>query len=85
MRTQGILLVKGALFFVTLYSTDGGSFCPASTSADPWCLDTGAKPVEWRQMCDQLVTCLDEYSHTLLRNQRRFLEVGDRRANGRDL
>ena len=29
-------------------------------------------------MCDKLVTRLDEYSHTLLRHQRRFLEIGDR-------
>ena len=29
-------------------------------------------------MCDQLVTRLDEYSHTLLRHQRRFLEIDDR-------
>ena len=28
-------------------------------------------------MCDQLVVRLDEYSRTLLRHRRRFLEVGD--------
>ena len=78
MRTQGILLVKDAVFFITLCSTNGGSFFPAPTSADPCCLNTGVKPAEWHQMCDKLVTRLDEYSHTLLRNQRRFLEVGDR-------
>ena len=29
-------------------------------------------------MCDKLMTRLDEYSHTILRHQRRFLVIGDR-------
>ena len=35
------------------------------------------KPDQWKQICDGLVACLDEYSDTLLRNVRTFLGIGD--------
>ena len=55
-------------------------FVLTSTSVNPPRFNAGAKPGGWHQMRDQLVTRLDEYSETLLRNLRRFLEVGDRRG-----
>lgn len=61
---------------MTLCSTDGRSpclvFCP-----DRPRLVTGAKPGQWKEICNELVTYLDEYSGTLLRNIRRFTEIGD--------
>ena len=57
-----------------------GYFIPTPTPVNPRCLNTGARPSEWHQICDQLVTHLDEYSDTLLRNLQWFLEVGDRRG-----
>lgn len=35
------------------------------------------KSNQWRRSCDQLVALLDEYSDTLLRNLREFVEIGD--------
>ena len=35
------------------------------------------KPDQWKRICDDLVTCIDEYSDTLLRNARTFLQIGD--------
>ena len=48
-----------------------------STLADPRCFVTGVRPGQWKQLCVQLVTRLDEYSDILLRNIRNFLEIGD--------
>ena len=55
-------------------------FIPTSTPVNPPNFNTGAKPGKWNQRRDQLVTRLDEYSDTLLRNLRRFLEIGDNRG-----
>ena len=38
---------------------------------------TGGKPGQWEEICNGLVTRLDECSDTLLRNIRRFVETGD--------
>jgi len=35
------------------------------------------KTNQWGRIYDGLVTCLDEYSDTLLRNVRTFLRIGD--------
>ena len=40
-------------------------------------LAAGAEPDQWRELCEELVTRLDEYSDTLLRNARTFLQLGD--------
>lgn len=37
----------------------------------------GARPGQWKQLCDELVTRLDECSIALLRSAQRFLEFGD--------
>jgi hypothetical protein len=55
-------------------------FVLTSTSTNPSCFNTDAEPGGWHQMRDQLITRLDEYSDTLLRNLRRFLDVGDIRG-----
>ena len=46
-------------------------------SADFRCLVTGVKLDQWKQIRGELVTRLDEYSTTLLRNIRKFLQIGD--------
>ena len=53
------------------YSTDNGPLLIPATCS------TGEKPGHWKQICDQVVGQLHEYSETLLRNLRRFLEIGD--------
>jgi len=45
-------------------------------------LTAGAEPDQWRQLCEQIVTRLDEYSDTLLRNARTFLQLGDTQGAG---
>ena len=57
-----------------------GHSAPTSTSVNPLCFNAGAKTGKWHQIRDHLVTRLDEYSDTLLRHLRRFLEVGDKRG-----
>ena len=37
----------------------------------------GVKPDQWKRICAGPVTRLDEYSDTLLRNLRTFLQIGD--------
>lgn len=78
MRTQGILLIKDAVFVMTRCSTDGGSSHLIVARADHRYFATGAKTGQWEQICTELVTRLDEYSGVLLRNARSFLEVGDK-------
>ena len=56
---------------------------PLSVPPDPRCPDTGTKLGRWKQTCDELVTRLDEYSVTLLRNARKFLWFGD--SQGADI
>ena len=38
---------------------------------------TGVKSSRWKEIYDELAVRLDEYSDTLLRNIRRFIEIGD--------
>ena len=52
-----------------------GHHTSSLTLADHHCSVTGVKP--WKQLCDQLVIRLDEYSDALLRNMRDFLEIED--------
>ena len=44
--------------------------------ADPRCFTTGAKPDQWKLIYDVVIR-LGEFSDTLLRNIRRFTEIGD--------
>ena len=61
------------------------SFCSADSGLshlpvrliDPLCFVTGVKPDRWKQIRDDLVIRLDEYSDTLLGNIRIFLQIGD--------
>ena len=76
MRTQGILLVKDAILLMALCSTNGRSFHFVVYPSRP-CLVTGTKPGQWKQIYDELVIRLDEYSDTLLQNAQRFTEIGD--------
>ena len=39
-----------------------------------------AKPSQWKQISHELVTRLDEYSDTLLRNMRNFLQIKDQQG-----
>ena len=57
-----------------------GYFTAPLAPADLRCLVTGVKPDQWKQICAELVTRLDEYSSTLLRNIRRFLQIRDSRG-----
>ena len=41
------------------------------------CIVIGVKPAQWKQICDGVVTPLDEYSDTLLRNVQTFVQIGD--------
>lgn len=41
-----------------------------------------AEPGQWRQLCEELVIHLDEYSDTLLRNARTFLQLEDTQGAG---
>jgi len=41
------------------------------------CSVTGVKLGQRKRICDELVARLDEYSNVLLRNIRRFIEIGD--------
>ena len=77
MRTQGILLVRDAVLIMSFCSADSKlSYFPVRL-IDPLCFVTGVKPDRWKQIRDDLVTRLDEYSNTLLRNVRTFLQIGD--------
>ena len=38
------------------------------------------KPGQWKQICHELVTRLDGYSDTLLRNMQNFLQIKDRQG-----
>ena len=77
MRTQGILLVKDATLLINLSLTDGRSSHIVISLTDPCCFVTGVKPGQWKQICDELVTRLDEYSDALLRNIQMFITIGD--------
>ena len=55
-------------------------FVPTSASVNPPCFNAGEKPGGWHQTCDQLITRLGQYSDTLLRNLRQFLNVEDNRG-----
>ena len=77
MRTQGVLLVKDVILFMSLISTDGALSHYAVSSSDPRCFDTGTKPSQRKEICDELVTRLDRYSNVLLRNIRVFMEIED--------
>ena len=79
MRTQAILLVRDATLFLDIL-LDGGE-CVAlgirrliGQTSQPISVH---KSSQWRQSCDQLITLLDGYSETLLRNLRTFIEIGD--------
>jgi len=77
MRTQGILLVKDAVLTTALCSADSRLFHIVVDLVDLPCFAIGAKPDQWKQICDGVVTRLDEYSNTLLRNIRTFQQIGD--------
>ena len=47
---------------------------------DPLRFDTGVRPDQWKQIFDELVTRLDEYSNALIGNAQKFLEIGDTRG-----
>ena len=77
MRTQGILLVKDATLVINLCLTDGGSSHPVVSPTNPRRFVAGAKPGQWKQTCEELVTRLEGYSNALLRNILRFTTIGD--------
>jgi len=77
MRMQGILLVKDVTVLINLCLTDGGSSHLAISPPDPRYFVTGVNPGQWKPICDELVTRLDEYSNALLQNIRRFISIGD--------
>ena len=79
MRTQAILLVRDATYFLKILSDGGECIAPgiwgsAGQTSQPVLVH---KSSQWRQPCDQLVTLLDGYSDELLRNLRVFIEIGD--------
>ena len=47
---------------------------------DPLRFVTGVRPDQWKQILDELVTRLDEYSNALIKNAQKFLEIGDTRG-----
>ena len=49
----------------------------SSTPVDASYVVTGVEPDQWKQLCEELVTRLDEYSDTLLRNVQTFTQIGD--------
>ena len=49
----------------------------SSTPVDASYVVTGVEPDRWKQLCEELVTRLDEYSDTLLRNVQTFTQIGD--------
>ena len=57
-----------------------GYLTPSLPLVDPHYFVTEVKPVQWKQICHELVTRLDEYSNTLLRNMRNFLQIKDRQG-----
>jgi len=74
MRTQAILLVRDAILLLDV-SPDGGECAP---SKQTWSIPTQSLSVyQRRQSFDQLVALLDEYSSTLLRHLRWYIETGD--------
>ena len=77
MRTRGILLVRDAVFIMTLRSDAGALSYLLTTLVDPHRFVTGAEQGQRKRICDALVTCLDQYSDALLRGIREFLRIGD--------
>ena len=51
------------------------------TLVDPRYFVAEAKLGQWRQICHELMIRLDEYSDTLLRNMRNFLQIEDRQGS----
>lgn len=51
-----------------------------STPANLRLFVTGAKAGQWKRICNELVTRLDDYSVNLRRNIRNFLQSGDSRG-----
>jgi len=47
------------------------------TSVDNSYAVAGVEPDEWRQLCEEIVARLDEYSNVLLQNVQAFLRIGD--------
>jgi len=74
------LLVKDATLLINLCLTNGGSSRLVISPTDPRYFVTGVNPGQWKWICDELVTRLDEYSNALLQNIRRFIEIGDSRG-----
>ena len=70
------MLVKDAILLMALCSTNGRSSYFVIYPSRPH-LATGTKPGQWKEIYNKLVVRLDEYSDTLLRNARRFIEIGD--------
>ena len=56
--------------------TVGCSTSP-STPVDASYVVTGVEPDQWKQLCEELVARLDEYSDTLLRDVQLFKQIGD--------
>ena len=59
-----------------------GYFTSPSTKLTTPHFVAGVKPDQWNQICEDLVTCINEYSGTLLRNARTFLQIGDTQGAG---
>ena len=57
-----------------------GYLTPSLPLVDPHYFVTEVKPVQWKRICHELATRLDEYSDTLLRNMRNFLQIKDRQG-----
>ena len=70
-------MVKDVIVFINLCLTDDGPPHLVISPIDPRCCPTGVNPGQWRPICDELVTRLDEYSNALLRNIWRFVSIGD--------
>ena len=77
MRTQGILLVKDAVLIMPFCSADSGLSQCSVNLIDLPCFVTEVKPEQWKQICVELVTCLNKYSDTLLHQVQTFLQIGD--------
>ena len=79
MRTQGILLVKDTILLLRALPADGESYTSTSSVASIWdltLLPPDAKLGLWRQLCDQILAPLEEFSRKLLENVKIFREYG---------
>ena len=80
MRTQGILLVRDAIFLLNVPPIDGKCYVSISVSSGQILIlpAPGTKQGSWRRSCDQAVASLEEFSQNLLKNISRFRDHGDK-------